>query len=435
MHVRNILYGNIDVNLVYPDTNKGLKMDQSIKQVFDDECKELDVGLKLAKRLHAYQVGFVNKNDDHIKFFGGNLLGVQTVRFTESDRDRWFNEIIEVDDGPLEERLLALPTVNENFHVSSDTMNLSCVWLAHTLFNCKTLNDEQKKDAMIDVILVLQYKFLTSRLYRHFRYPADPATAEATYAQLSYKYAIKVYGSWSALFQARAEEVISKESIHYNTITKMDHDLDVVYMLNDTQGRIRDMLKNIYDVFLRIHQQGIRISSVSAVIEHDGAQILKDKSKTLLSYGRYLNSIITDKNSFLREELITIIEKLMHTMPPKLFRETLLWMSQNYRQNGAGVIEEVLNETLIHSFDYLSHNRDLVRNTTDLAELLTKLRGVYMSSRSTDPALFSLRNKMELIVKDATGNKNSSLIASVRTGALLYIVLRAMTMKHYTAGI
>jgi hypothetical protein len=409
-------------------------MDKNIQSVFADECGHLEIDAKFVKRLHAYQVSFVNKNDDHIKFFGGNLLGVETVRFLDQDRDRWFDEILEVDDGPLEERLLALPMVNSEFHVSSDTMNLSCVWLAHAIFTSKKLSDEQRHEALIDVMLVLQYKFFTSRYYRHFRYPADRATAEATYAQLSYKFDIKTYGSWSALFRARAEDIVAKTSIHYRTITHMDDDRKVIYMLNDTQGRIRDMLKNIYDVFLRVHQQGIRISSTSSVIEHDGVEVLKDKSRNLLAYGRYINSIISDRNSFMREELMVIVEKLMHTMPPKLFRETLEWMSHNYRQRGANDIEETLNETLVHSFDYFSDNREAVRDTHDLPGLLARLRGVYMSSRSTDPVLFALREKVEGIVKKATGNKNTSVIASVRTGVLLYVVLRAMTMTHYTKG-
>ena len=407
-------------------------MDKSIKSVFDNECSELKVDVKLIKRLHAYQVGFVNKNSDHINFFGGNLLGVEVVRFINADRDRWFSEIIQVDDGPLEHRLLALPTVNETFNISSDTMNLSCAWLCHAIFTSKLLNNEQKRQGMIDVMLVLQYKYLTSILYHFFRYPADKATAEATYAQLSYKFAIKQHGSWAAWLLARAEAIIDqKESIHFNSIAKMDDDDEVTYLLNDTQGRIRDTVKNIYAVFMFTHKQGIRISSTSSVIDHDGVEILKDKSKNLLAYGRYINSIITDRNSFVREELVTIIVKLMQTMPERLFRETLNWMSDNYRQNGAKEIEEILNETLIHSFDYLSDNRDAVRNSHDLPGLMSRLRGVYMSSRSTDPALLELRKKTETIVKKATGNKNDSNVASTRTGVLLYLVLRAMTMRHF----
>lgn len=410
-------------------------MADSIKSVFEKECADLDLGAKLAKRLHQYQTGFVHKNEDHIAFFGGNLLGVQTVRFNDSDRDRWFDEILEVDSSYLQEQLLALPTVNAEFHVSSDTMNLSCAWLTHAIYNSKTMTDQQRHDAMIDVILVLQYKFLTSRLYRLFRYPADKAVAEATYAQLSYKYAIKQHGSWSALFHARAEEIISKDSIHFPVINKMDQDDKVVYMLNDTQGRIRDMLKNIYGLFRQVHAQGTKITTTSQVVEHDGESILKDKSKNLLAYGRYLNSIVTDKNSFIRQEIVGVIGKLMYTMPEKLFLQTLGFMSDNYRQARAGQIEEILNEVLIHSFDYLSENRELIRNERDLPGILSRLRGVYMSSRSTDPVLFALREKTEAVVRQATGNKNSSVIASVRTGVLLYLVARAFSMRHYTAGV
>lgn len=405
-------------------------MAKTIKSVFEKECADLDIGPVLAKRLHDYQVGFVNKNEDHIAFFGGNLLGVHTVRFQPDDRNRWFQEVLEAQEDYLEELLLALPGVNADWNVSSDTMNLSCAWLAHAIYTSK-LPEKIKHEAMIDVILVLQYKFLTSRLYRLFRYPADKAVAEATYAQLSYKYAIKQHGSWAALFRARAEEIIATRSIHFRAISKMDNDRDVIYLLNDTQGRIRDMLKNIYGLFRQVHDKGTRIATTSQVIEHDGESILKDKSKTLPAYIRYLNSIVSDKNSFIRTELTDVIEKLMFTMPPRLFRQTLGFMSDNYRQPRAKEIEQVLQEVLLHAFDYLSQNRSLVRNERDLPGILSKLRGVYMSSRSTDPALFTLREKTEKIVKQATDSRNDSVIASVRTGVLLYLVARTFSMHHY----
>lgn len=409
-------------------------MGNSVKEIFDDECKHLVIDAKFAKRLSAYNLKFVHKNQDHIEFFGSNLTGVHVVRFTDADRDEWFDEILEVNDSILTDQLLKLPDINEDFFVSSDTMNLSCVWLVHAIYTSPKLSDQQKHDAMVDAMLVLQYKFITSRLYRHFRFPADRAIAEATYAQLSYKFAIKAYGSWAAVLQARSEDIIGKESIHRNTIVKMDNDVQVVRMLNDIQGRIRDMLKNIYDVHLRVAHEGSRISSTSATIEHDGAEILKDQTKSVTAYSRYLNTIVADKASFIREELVTIIEKLMHTMPPRLFKETLEWMSTNYRLSGAKEIEEILNETIIHSFEYMSHNRNLVKSTHDLSGLLSKLRGVLMSSRSTDPDLLALREKIETVVRKATGNKVTSIVASVRTGIYLYLILRALTKNHYAGN-
>jgi hypothetical protein len=275
---------------------------------------------------------------------------------------------------------------------------------------------------------------LTSRLYQHFKYPAEKATAEATYAALSGRFLIKQYGTYGAVLKARAEDIISEEGIHYDKFVKMDDDDKVVDLLNDVQGRIRDMIKNIYDVFLRVHHQGDRIISTSSVVEHDGAEILRDKTKNLAAYGRYINSIVTDKNSFVREELVNIIVKIMDTMPESLFRTTLEYMSDNYRQRGAGEIEEILHDAIVHSFDYIQDHRELVNKNTDLAFFIGRLRGVYMSSRSTDVALFALREKTEKLVQRATHNRNESVIASVRTGVLLYVVLRAFTMRYYTTN-
>lgn len=408
-------------------------MKNYLKSVFAEECRHVVIDAAFVKRLQQYQLAFVNKNQEHIKFFGGNLTGVQVVRFLGADRNRWFDEILEIDDGPLEDRVHSLPTINTEWHVSSDVMNLSCAWVLHALYTSK-LTPELKNQGMIATMLVLHAKYLTSLLYRYFPYPADPEVAEAAYAALSYKFAIKEHGSWSALLQARSEEVIAKSSIHYDTIATFDSDKEIVYFLNDTQGRIRDMLKNIYRVFKEVHDQGIRIVATSSVVEHDGVEILRDKNKSVLAYGRYLNSIISDRNSFIKQELVTVVEKVMHTMPPALFEMTLTWMSNNYQQTGASVIEEVVNEALIHAFDYLSNNRAIVRNPHDLPLLLSKLRGVVMSSRSTDPALLVLRDKLEQIVQSATHNKNQSNVASVRTGVYLYLILRAFTMRHYIAG-
>jgi hypothetical protein len=407
-------------------------MSADIQRVFNEACKALVIDANFIKRLSMYRLRWVQKNPDHIEFFGGNLLGVQVVRFTDTDKDQWFDEILHVDQHHLTEELLQLPTVNSDHKVSSDTMNISCAWLMHAIYASPKIDKTLKHQGMLDVALVLNYKFLTSRLFRHFRYPANRETAEATYAALSNKYAIKQLGSWNAVLNQRSEDMIAPDGLHFATIAKMDSDLGIIYFLNDSQGRIRDMLKNIYDVFLTIHHQGIRIQSTSSVVDYDGEAVLKDKSRNLLAYTRYLHSIVTDKGSFMRDELTGIIEKLMYTTPPRLFRETLAWISDNYRQSGAKKIEELLNEVLIHAFDYLAEERSMVASHPDLPSLLARLRGVYTSSRSIDPALFSLREKTEWCVKQATGNKNDSVIASVRTAVLLYIVARTMTMTYYT---
>jgi hypothetical protein len=427
-------------------------MTETIFQVFEEECKELEVDAKLAKALHQYQVAFITKNRDHIEFFGGHLLGVHVVKFMPADRDRWFNEIVQVDDGPLENHLRRLPIIDPKHKiVASDTMNLSCIYLTHKIFKSK-LPDEIKHQAMMDVLLVLQYKFFTSLMHQYFRFPADKDTAETTYAMLSERFLIKQQGTWKNLFNYRTESVLAKDSIWADVITGMDRlkpwtnytdnnvpgtDDRVMDMLNDIQGRIRGIVKEIYAVLMEVHHSGNKIVTTSSVVEFDGEQILRDKTSNLYQYENYVTGIISDRNSFIKHDLVNVIEKMNETMSPRLFTQTLEYFSNNYHERGSELLKEIIHESLVHSFQYMSEreNRDLVSTHADLPTLLARLRGVYTSSRTTNPTVLKLRKDVESIVLKATGSRNQSQQAAVRTGVLLYIVLCAVTMKHYVKAV
>lgn len=408
--------------------------ENNVKRVFDENCDHIKFDVKLAKKFADYVISFVNKNEESMTFFGSGLMGVQIVRFTNQDKDKWFNDILEIDDIILEEKILELPKINQDFHVSSDLFNLSAVWCLHSFMNSPLLNDKQKEQALLDISLALNFKYLTSLLYQYFKYPADPEIAAATYAQLSYKFAIKQYGNWYATLVARCNDFLDNDSIHYNTLKKFNDDGKIVYMLNDTQGRIRDMVKNLYGELIKVKTQGLRIKSTSTLsLDQEGEQIVKDKTKNLLGYTRYMHSIITDKDSFIKNELIDVITNIMHTMPPKLLIQTLEYMATNYRHMGSEDIEELVTLTLTHSFSYLSNNTNLMKQTNDTAALVSRLRGVYMSSRSNEIDLIHMRKKAENIIKVATKNKNDNTIASVRTALLLYVVLRAFSKNYYSA--
>lgn len=415
----------------------GLSRDtkNAIKNTLDDLCAELVIDAKLAKRLNDYKTRFINKNAEHVAFFGGNLIGVQVIRFTTQDRNDWFNDILEVDEYDLEDALYALPAVNEEYVISSDVMNLSALWLVFAIQRNAKLPKALKEQMMFDTIMILNIKLITSLLFHYFKYPADEAVAKATYAELDYKYTIKQQGSWQKVLEKRTNDILDPKGIHASTITKFDKDLDIIYAINDIQGRLRDMIKNIYSVFMEIHQRGVKITTTSSIIETDGVEALKDKTKSLAIYSRYLLSVLPDKNSLMKEDLMQVIERQSKTMPERLFRLTLEWLSDNATGKQAAFIETTLNELLIHAFDYLQANRTLLRNSADLPNLLTKLKGTYMSSRNTDQNLKKLRSDVEKMVTLATGNKNQNVLSAVRTGIMLYLVVRAVSMKHYTSGI
>ncbi len=407
-------------------------MVDTIKSVFDDECKDLVIDKQFVDRLMAYTHGFVTANEDHINFFGGNLLGVETVRFKPSDRDQWFDDVLECDDLSLNNRIKSLPTINTSFHVSSDIMNLSTLWLLHAIERSK-LDAKTKHIAQIEVMLALHYKLLTSLMSEYFKYPADKSVALATYAALSKKFALRAAGSWSALLLQRAEDIIGPTSIHRKRgcIDRFDNDDLLVKMINDIQGRIREVVKKITKVFYRIRDKDARINTSSSIITLDGDTLVRDKTNALVDYKRYIHQVVPDSASFIRDELVSVVCDAMYTMPERLLRQGLQYMSDNYFVKSEQFIIELIDETLVHAFEFIHDNKDIINYNADLAGLVTKIRAVYMSARSTDPSLILMRELGEKITVKSTHSHNATVVASVRTGLLLYIVIRTLAMKHY----
>jgi hypothetical protein len=404
---------------------------RTAKDVFETEVKDLEADKRLAEKIHRYKQNFINRNKEHAAFFGGNLLGVNVVRFVDADRDNWFDNIIAADEELLREQLHELPGINPEWHVSSNVMNLSCAYLAHRFFH-SALPAAQKREAMFNVFSILQFKFVSSILYRFFPYPADKQVAEATYAALNMKFILKEKGSWLGLLNHRCEEILSRSSPHYNAIAYMDSDKEVVDMLNAIHGALKGYIKNMREVMERIRLTGGKVSSVSSVAGVNGEEVLKDKTRGPAVYTNYLKSVLSDKNSFIREELLLVITKIMPSAKYQHLRSSLEHMSDNYFKKDHHKIEKIINLSMVHAFAYLSDNRISLRSNIDLSSMLLRLKGAYTSSRSTDPDLLELRNLVEEIIRPAVDSRTEAVVASVRTGVLMYMVSRAYTMQYYS---
>lgn len=405
----------------------------TIRDIFDSELKHLKFDDELAKKIRNFKINFIHRNRDHAAFFGGNLLGVQVVRFLDSDVETWFEEILQADELVLQEEIWDLPTVNKEFIVSSNIFNQTCVYLTYK-FNNSSMPVAKKREVMIDVLTILQIKFMTSLLYRYFRYPADKSLAEATYASLNNKFAIKEHGSWLKVLEQRAIDTISPQSIHLAAINQMRPDFAVINMLNDMQGRVRSYVKNVYAVMELVRHAGGKINVTSNVVGHDGEEILRDSTKGVITYTQYVKSVISDKRSFIRDELLSPVLKAMPSANERFTVAALEYLSDNYHKKDHQTIAKILDLAMVHSFHYLANNRQTLRANTDLIDMLVRLRGAYTSSRSTDPYLLEMRELTEKVIRPAVKTKTQSVVASVRTAVLLYIVLRAYTKKHYTGS-
>lgn len=402
-------------------------MAATLKTVFNDIGQDVVFNRGLVRRIISYVNGFVTKTDDSINFFGDALIGVYPIRYTNDDKIMWFDEVLQLDEVALKADVYSLESIDTSFKVSSDLVNLSIIWCLHR-FEESDISSKEKEQVQVALLSMLHYKFLSSLMSHYFRYPADKGVAMMTYASLSKKFSLKVHGSWGALVKDRSESILAKTGIHYNTYRRFGPDGAVVYMINDIQSRIREVFKAVVEVFHRVREDDAKITTVSASVDIDGESIVKDKRNDYTRFRQYLHRAVGDESTFIKQELVDIIAKAVHTMPPDQLVNSLKYMSDNVNDSKDKVITPLLDKTIVHAFHYLQQNKV---DITNLPLVLVKMRAIYMSSRSIQDDLVEVRELASEITEDAVTSRNASVKASVRTGLLLYLVLRSLTMKYY----
>ena len=405
----------------------------TLKDAFDGLMDKVRFDSHKAKSARLYQVEFVHANQDHRAFFGGNLIGVHRVRFAYGEVNRFFTEVVGIDDEDITTSVRAVTTINHEFKISGDIMNLTIAYMVHRYLTTPYLNEKDRYRAAKDMVLIFLYRTIAALLATFFKYPIDTETAQAVYERLSGRYLIKKLGTWQAVFEYRADEFLSKDSPHIDSMIAFKDDVTIVNAINDLQGRLRDMLKNIYSEFIYIHEHGGRIGSGSAtMVDADGEEIVKDRIHGLESYQTYLLSVMEDSNSFYKQELVDVIIRVIPTIHAKVFPEVLRWMSGELSTTHRKEVINFSNHILMMAFNYLLENNYVLHRSKDIVLLTSKLKGYILSSRSDTPDLIFFREHGDNIIKTFIPHISKQTISALRNGLFLYVALRAFTKHAYS---
>lgn len=397
-------------------------------KAFGTAAGNVEASPRLAKNISSFAKYLATCNDEHIDFFGGNLLGVNRIRFLDKDRAKWFDDILEVDEDYLRELVHSVPYIDKEWNVGADVFNLSVVWVLYKFMTSAQVNSKEYQQAMIDALVILQFRFISSLYTSYFRRPVDRAAAEATYAAFTLKFNIKRMGSWGELLRDRALAYISPESPHAKTLKEFAPDDAVVYVVTDLQTRTRKTIKDQYHVLDQIRSGNLRIQTTQSTLTIDGDKIIKDQVNTYSNARRFLLDVSGNESSFIKKPLVDIVLDLMSTTSEYVFTDMLRVIANTPLGKGRDEIEWILESTLQHAFEYIAKNR--IR-FNDIGIILVKMKAMYMSSKSTDPLLLDLRRRIEKFVYKNSHLRSSAALASVRTAIMLYLLLRALSSSQY----
>ena len=402
----------------------------TISEAFEELFKEVEFNDQLAKGLYNFRVGYITQNREHMEFFGGNLLGVNVVRFKDSDVNRFY-EMLDLEYIDVHENVRKITTIDHSFKVASDPMNLTFMFMIHKFLNSRKCNDQVKRKATTDLALIFFYRCAAALISANFKYPADPKVAQMAYANLSQKYLIKKLGSWNKVMDYRADALLGKDSPHDKTLKFFNNDIEVQYAVSDSQGRIREMFKGYYSEFMLVHESGGSVAvQKSITVDAEGEESIREKTTGPENFVFYIRNIITDPPTFIREDLLEVVSKNNSNTSARAIRHTLEWICEAYSQpKHSKLVDDFLTRVIVQAVYFMDNNVE-PNKRRDLNYVLSQHKHLFLSTRSVDPDLVHIRDVGENIITLAHGKLSTSLMMSTRTAVIMYVCLRALVGKN-----
>lgn len=403
----------------------------SIKAVLDEHCSHLKIDQSLAKKVASFLNHFKNKNQDHVNALGSNLLGVYPMRWIPSiEQNDWCNDLLGIDRLAVRRDIVDLEGIDESWKRATDVVNLTCMWLTHRFYN-SSLPIRVKEQAMLDVLMIYHCKIFSSLLAHYLPYGVDQGIAEAVYAQLSKKFEIKRQGSWHNVLLQGCKDILDDNSIHLQTIKLFNDDAAVIYLISDTQLKVRSKFKYIWEVLEAVRCSNQRFVSTGSTIELNGELHIRDLERVIPTYTRYIEKVAGEPVSFYKADLAEVIISVMPTMNETMFKQSLVKYTESYAARNKTSIR-LLEVTIEHLFNVVLQDSQITNHLKNVGEVIARTRGLYTSSRSTEDSLLEMRKLGETFLKKECKIHSSAQISAIRTGLMLYIVLRTMAKDHYS---
>ena len=400
----------------------------SINEVFGAYTKHVKIDAALANRVINFTKRFLNKDESHVAFFGGVFIGVDRIRWHEdSDETRWFDTVLDIDDIKLGREIQSLKTFNGlNRKVSSNTFNLSVIWVIHKLMT-SNLPKELKAKSIQYALVIIQAKILSSFLFRNFgKFDADPDVALATYNTLSKKFKIRNIRSWTEFLRNRADQLLENHK-WLRAIERFNPDKDIVDFISDIHGGINSTIKLYTGVYHIILSNNKKITTIGAKVELDGVEHVRDVTQDTQKIREYILTCIRSEPDFIKDDLVSVFVNPTNANQFTTLRTALVGISKNFQHDKH--VSEFVTESIQWGLSVISENRFALNS---LVQILNTCRGLITAPRPATLDVVKLRDDSTKLVRLYCRTNSDVLVASTKTNVILYIILRALCMSKYS---
>ncbi|EKD89551.1 MAG: hypothetical protein ACD_33C00045G0018 [uncultured bacterium] len=402
------------------------------KEAFDQLYKDVKFDRNLYKKILSNNIDFITKNDEYKNLFGGQLIGCYLVKYTYIDMNNFFNNVLNIDNERVEKAVDSISTINKSFKISSDSVNLTCYYIAHRFLTNKDLKEKDRIQYAEEILTYFNYRTLVVICSNYFIYPISESQALTLFEKLSNKYLIKKLKNWNEYCKYRSTEYI--KSKYLSLLLKLNDDEELANAINDLFIRTKDTLKNIYKDFIDMQENDDIIKNKKNVItDVEGKEVIVDKLNTPESYYIYLEGMLSDKNNFIKDTYMDVTVNIIKNLSFNQLKELLdnMYEYMYKDKDSYNKITILYKEILINAILYLQKNEYSLHKKSNILTVMNFLVGNLLYARGTDLEINEIKDKSHKLIIDVykkTINKKLSdkVLNNLKNGLYVYIVLRAI---------
>ena len=338
--------------------------------------------------------------------------------------------------GDIRKIIAEMSSVDKNFRVASDPMNIFLSYILHKTANAN-LPKKVIHDTMFNLVMYLQYKFFTSLVNWRFRHRPDEATMVAMFENLTNKFDLKQYGTWGKLMEARAESFVEEGGLHWNTLKLFNDDAKILYFITDVQTRLRNQINIITSEFMETKARHDKIGSYSHVgTDDEGQKIVLSEAQ---GFDHMIASLYNDVLSvprFMDANALAIVHGMFRGLPLAKLRAMFIHFSElavkqakagqgQLVKNEGGVLVYVGAQILIQNLIQKTY-RYCINAKVDMnkvAAILKAVRDVYSSSRIQDEGVVQVRASVDVLIKSLIDNTRAATLAQYRIAFICFLVI------------
>lgn len=404
--------------------------------IYDILSKELPIQItnELLNQLNRMVLLFEIR-EEHPMTLNSQLIGVHKFIFSNTDRKMFF-DIIGYPEQNVNGIIKKIPSINSNFKVTSDALNVMIVYLVHLILNDR-LNERLRHDTAINVLNYMQYRLISSAINHYLPHGASDDIMQSVIESLNLKFSIRQYESWKSVITERSKSLIFDEKAHHSTLSTFNNDKDIVYLISDTSTRIRSQMKVIVSEYYDMKKTNTFITSHTSTTSLDGEKIIRETAGGFSIVGSHVYDKLLIKQSFIDEKLIKMVQSSVSRLNESMIRRMLSTISDEARSQadrGEGLKTITLKgeeiyfgiESLVEHIVHIVYSTSIENKNVNINSkiaIYNHVRNIFTAARTSNKELINVRNSFTHLCNRTKISNRESTISGLGIVFALYLTL------------